>query len=250
MKLFQSILLAALTMLSCTVFAKEQRPPAFFPIETYGCSYNEGKGLEDFLAVAKAWNKWTNKAIPQSGMAVVLSPYLTTANEIESDVYWMNISPTFETMGLTQDEWLAKGSKMMGKFDEVCSNDSHRMFFGQGVQMSADAPASGMVGFEQCTLKEGASLQKLLAADVKFRAMQDKMKATGANMRWWPMAGVSQQMTADFMNVTGIDSMQSLGKNIDKFMANMDGQAGPYDALVDCTSGNVFTFLTVRAPKQ
>jgi hypothetical protein len=61
------------------------------------------------------------------------------------------------------------------------------------------------------------------------------------------MAGVSQRMEGDFYRVSGIDSMQSLGQNIDRSIANMTGEPDAYDDLVECSGRNVFAWQSVRS---
>jgi hypothetical protein len=243
--------LGALVLASVALFAAgdDHTPPPFFPIETYSCSYNENKALSDMLTTAKKWNKWTTKEIPETGFAAVLTPYLADRSAVSSDVFWVNMAPNFEAMGSVQDQWVAKGSKLAAEFDEVCRNDSHSMFAGQMVRRPAEeGPQSGYIGFESCSLKEGASMQKMLAADAKYVETQASIGNTGMTMRWWPMAGVSPQMEGDFYLVSGVDSMQSLGQNVDRSIANMTGEPDPYDDLVECSGRTVFAWQSVRSP--
>ena len=93
-------------------------------------------------------------------------------------------------------------------------------------------------------------MQKLLVADKKFRQRQASLGNDSPSIRWWPMAGVSRQMEGDFYLMSGVDSMQSLGKNIDKAIANMTGEPGAYDDLVECSGRNVFSWQSVRSPNQ
>ena len=242
---------ALLTVCATTAVADDHIPPSFFPIETYACSYNEGKGLSDFLKTGAKWSKWVNKNYPSAGFAAVLTPYLANVSEMSSDVFWMNISPTFEAMGSWQDDWVANGSALVEEFDEVCANDSHSMFVGQAVKApTPNGPTTGYIAFESCSLKEGASMQKLLVADKKFRQRRASLGNDSPSIRWWPMAGVSRQMEGDFYLMSGVDSMQSLGKNIDKAIANMTGEPGAYDDLVECSGRNVFSWQSVRSPNQ
>ena len=146
----REICVAALLTTSATaVVADDHMPPPFFPIETYACSYNEGKGLSDFLETGAKWNKWADKNYPAAGFAAVLTPYLANVNEMSSDVFWMNISATFEAMGSWQDHWVANGSELIEEFDEVCTNDSHSMFFGQMVK-APTTPDGNTPGYIAC----------------------------------------------------------------------------------------------------
>lgn len=242
---------ALLTFTATAVLADDHMPPPFFPIETYSCSYNEGKGLNDFLETAAKWNKWADKNYPAEGFAAVLTPYLANVNEMASDVFWMNISPTFEAMGSWQDHWVANGSELVEEFDEICTNNSHSMFLGQAVKApTPNGTTTGYIAFESCSLKEGASMQQLLAADEKFRQRQASLGNDSPSIQWWPMAGMSRQMEGDFYLMSAVDSMQSLGQNIDKFISNMTGEPGAYDGLVDCSGRNVFSWQGIRSPNQ
>ena len=242
---------ALLTFTSTAVLADDHMPPPFFPIETYSWSYNEGKGLNDFLETAAKWNKWADKNYPAAGFAAVLTPYLANVNEMSSDVFWMNISPTFEAMGSWQDHWVANGSELVEEFDEVCTNNSHSMFLGQAVKApTPNGTTTGYIAFESCSLKEGASMQQLLAADEKFRQRQASLGNDSPSIRWWPMAGMSRQMEGDFYLMSAVDSMQSLGQNIDKFISNMTIEPGAYDGLVECSGRNVFSWQGIRSPNQ
>ena len=100
MKTIILLLLSSLFFTSSMVSADHHAPSPFMPVEIYGCSYKEGKGLDDFLAVGKKWSKWADKVIPDSGFAAVLTPYLYDSRNHVSDVYWMNISSGFLQAGI------------------------------------------------------------------------------------------------------------------------------------------------------
>ena len=251
-KLIHIVLLTCCMLTAGLARADDHAPMTFMPIETYGCSYNEGMGLADLLAVAEEWNAWTEKAIPQAGFAAVLTPYLYDSRDLGSDVYWMNISTTFATSGSGQDDWLAKGSEMNAKFEAVCTTDSHAMFVGQGVRRpeSGGPGASGMLLLSFCTAKEGITPAEMLAADEAYRARRAELGMQGGAMRWFPVAGLSRQIDADFMMVIGMDSMESFGSNMDTLIANMATSSNSHDDIQACRDGTMFTYQTVRAPTQ
>ena len=128
------IILCILLSFGAFVSAHDHAPSPFMPLEIVGCSYNEGMGLEDLLAVGKKWSKWADKEIPEAGFAAVLTPYIFDRRTHASDVYWMNMMTGFERMGGAMDDWVAIGAKLQAKFDEVCSGKNHTLFIGQGIQ--------------------------------------------------------------------------------------------------------------------
>ena len=239
-------------LLSCSAFvsADDHAPSPFFPIEIYGCSFTDGKGLDDLLTVGKKWSKWADKEIPQSGFAGVLTPYLYDSRNHDSDAYWMNISPTFETMGSTMDDWSEKGGKMQAQFDEVCTIDSHSLFFGQGIQQpkNQDNDSSGLMMVQLCEAKEGGSPEKMFAADAAMRAQQAKMGTETGMMRWFPVAGMAREIDFDFLMINFAPSMQAVGKNMDVFAKNMGSMNDPYEDIQDCASGEMFIGTPVRVP--
>ncbi len=121
MKFLPISLLFVPALVFTSAHADDHATPSLFPIEVYGCSYNEGKDLDDLLQVAKDWDKWADREIPEAGFAFVLSPYLVDSANGHSDIYWVNLNPTFESMGSAMDEWVAKGGKYLKRFNEVCS---------------------------------------------------------------------------------------------------------------------------------
>ncbi|OUX35766.1 MAG: hypothetical protein CBE21_10755 [Proteobacteria bacterium TMED261] len=252
MKTFTRALVGAFLFVGAIASADDHTPSPFMPVEIYGCSYTEGKGLEDLLAVGKKWSRWADKNIPQSGFAGVLTPYLYDSRNHDSDAYWMNITGTFETMGSTMDDWSAKGAKMQAQFDEVCTIDSHSLFFGQGIQQpkNQDTGSSGMMMLEICNMKDGATPAKMMAADEKMRAQQAKMGTEGGMMRWFPIAGMAREIEFDFLSIRFSPSMKAVGKNIDIFAKNMGQVGSPYADLQDCASGEMFVGTPVRVPSQ
>ena len=109
MKILIILLLFVPALVISSAHADDHATPSHIPIEVYGCSYNEGKDLDDLLQVAKSWEKWVDREIPQAGFAFVLSPYLVDSANGHSDIYWVNVNSTFESMGSAMDELGGQG---------------------------------------------------------------------------------------------------------------------------------------------
>ena len=250
MKTFSLALIGVLLFVGTIATADDHAPSPFMPVEIYGCSYNEGKGLEDFLAVGKKWSKWADKEIPESGFAAILTPYLYDNRDHVSDVYWMNMTSGFERMGGTMDDWTAKGGKFQAQFDEVCTINNHTLFVGQGIQRPKGDAGPGMMSIQLCTSKDGMTPEKMFAADAKMRAQQAKMGTEGGMMRWFPFAGMARQFDFDFLMIRVASSMKEIGKNMDIYMKNMGQADAPYAEISDCASGEIFSVTPVRVPPQ
>lgn len=250
MKTIILLLLSSLFFTSSLVSADHHAPSPFMPVEIYGCSYKEGKGLDDFLAVGKKWSKWADKVIPDSGFAAVLTPYLYDSRNHVSDVYWMNISSGFERMGGAMDDWVAKGAKFQAQFDEVCSTNNHTLFVGQGIQRPKGDAGPGMMSIQLCMSKEGMTPEKMFAADAEMRKQQSEMGTEGGMMRWFPFAGMAREFDFDFLMINAASSMKQVGKNMDIYLKNMAQSSDPYGDISECASSEMFSVTPVRVPPQ
>ena len=188
-------ILCILLSFSAFVAADDHAPSPFMPVEIFGCSYTEGKGLDDLLAVGKKWSKWADREMPEAGFAAVLTPYIFDRRNHASDVYWMNMMPGFERMGGAMDDWVAKGAKLQAQFDEVCSDNNHTLFIGQGIQRPKDqVTTAGTYVMQMCTSKEDMTPEKMFAADAQMReGNKKKMGSRNGMMRWFPFSGMAQR---------------------------------------------------------
>ena len=252
MKALSVLLLFVPALVISSAHADDHATPSLIPIEVYGCSYNEGKDLDDLLQVAKSWEKWIDREIPQAGFAFVLSPYLVDSANGHSDIYWVNVNSTFESMGSAMDEWGAKGGKYLERFNEVCTSDNHSMFVGYPITPPNDDEAAPFqMTFQVCNAKDGATMQKRMAADQIMLENRDKYGLEGGMMRWFPMAGMDRSIEFDFLNVSFVQNSTTWGRNMDKYVANMQSIGpNPHADLQECTSGEVWSGVPVRDPRS
>ena len=236
-----------LSLLSYGAIA-DDHAPSIGGIETYSCKFNEGNDLNDVLSVAKKWNKFASKNFSMPYQGYVLTPYYRDA-ETEYDFYWVGVSPSFEAQGTVAQEWLAKGTKMQAEFDSVSTCDSLAQWGNVGVSVPEDgAPSEGVVSFQACTMKEGATLEKVMAADAKMSAFMEKIGVSGGVMsRWFPLSGQSTSFTADMVVARGISSLGERGRVFDSMIKSggMQMQNSLYGDLMECRGGPTSIFVSV-----
>ena len=92
--------------------------PQVQALETYACNFAKGKDLDDFLAVAKKWDRFADDGFSEPYEGFVLTPFYFNA-DTDADVYWVGVSPNFAAQGTTADEWMAKGAALQKAFDQV-----------------------------------------------------------------------------------------------------------------------------------
>lgn len=225
----------------------DNHAPSIFGIETYACNYNEGKDINDLLGVSKKWNRFASKNFSMPYQGYVLTPYYRNADS-GYDVYWVGMSPSFEAQGTTQDEMLTKGESINSEFLEVISCDAQGQWGAMMVMNAGDSvPENGTVSFESCTMKEGATMEKMMAADAKMNAFAQKIGMTGSMLRWFPLGGQSNSVSGSFMQVSSNESLAERGKNYDRAVKNgaVQVNASLYGDLVDCQNGGTSLYVSV-----
>ena len=104
------------TLLASTSYADDHMPaPTMGAIETFACSFADGKGMNDFMKVAAKWDEFADDAFSAPYQGFVLTPYYSA--DMEHDLYWVGFSPSFTAQGKTAQEWMEKGSALQAEFD-------------------------------------------------------------------------------------------------------------------------------------
>ena len=223
--------------LSLTVVA-DDHAPNILGLETYACNFNEGNDLQDVLAAAKKWNNFASKNFSMPYQAYVLTPFYRNAQDQQHDFYWLGLSPNFEAQGTVQDEMRNKGQKYQAAFDEVSNCDGQSQWAMLRVKTSDEGPsAEGAVSFEACTMLEGYTQEKMMAADEKMNAFMNKAGVSGNVVRWFPISGQSSASNVDFYQVTGSSSLTERGKNFDRAVKSggLQMRNALYGDLVACS---------------
>ena len=123
-------------------------------LETFACNFAKGKDLDDFLAVAKKWDRFADDGFSEPYEGFVLTPFYFNADN-DADVYWVGVSPNFAAQGTTADEWMAKGSALQKAFDQVAPCQSHSQM--ASIAVRDINRSTGVVDFSACSLKPGAT---------------------------------------------------------------------------------------------
>ena len=211
-----------LIFLGASVFADEQeerRPYPTFGIETFACSYNEGKDLADLLKVSQKWSRWATENFEVPYSAWLFSPmfYDKAPNH---DVFWLGTSDSMVTLGAVQDQWIKTGAKYQKAFDKVVTCDSHTLFQGESLRNTLASTASGNAQFFACSFKDDATPEKFLAGTKGFRDFVDTLGLKEGVWRWWPSAGHFNQPDWNFLEIVGTASLEERFANKAKYDAS------------------------------
>lgn len=216
--------------------------PEYGGVETFACSFNEGKDMDDLLKVTKKWDKWFDKNSTVGYTGLVLTPYYYDA--LEADVYWVGFSSSLEDQAVAQTEFLA--TDLSADFYDVYTCESHAQLAWVRIRDEVGPSADGVVDFSACAMLPGATQQALSTADEKMNAFLTEIGSTARIYRWYPMQG-GEANGADFYQAGWSSSLQEKGANADKFVR----AGGPlvetslYGELLSCNNGPSATYLEV-----
>ena len=221
--------------------------PQYRPVETFTCSYVDGKGRADLDKVIAAWNKWMDGQGVGNYFAALATPYYY--GEWAFDIGWLGVWKDGNAMGQGTDTWLAKGSEVNNKFSEVVTCDSHSGYVSLMVEQPAqnDEPDGDFVlTFQNCSMKEGKEFDEYLAAQETWNAYADEHGIEGGTWVWFPLWGESDD-DYDFKLIYGEDDFTEVGANWAKFAEGHYRKSEELFAdLLDCDVGRVYLGEMVR----
>lgn len=93
-----------------TALADNHSAPMVGGVEVFGCHFEDGKDMVDFMKVAGKWNNFANKNFSKSYETHLITHYYF--NDWQTDAYWVGFTENHQDMGIIADEWGATGSKL------------------------------------------------------------------------------------------------------------------------------------------
>ena len=243
MKNFTATLTIVLSsfVFSTATLADDHAGPRTSALESYFCSYNDRKGPADLLKVAGEWDEWAQDNTSQNYAGYLLSPVVFNGSDFPFDSVWLGVTEDHESLGISVDEWLTKGTKLQKKFDSVWTCDSH------GFMTSIEArpyPKLGQAGFLQisaCQFNEGYSLSDITAADAKWTSWMDDNGMPGGIYRWIPNVGAPREDKTDFYHVYVTESLAERGSGTDMMIKGGFGVVQSiYADIGDCDNPRIW----------
>ncbi len=166
--------------LAMTPFLSAQDEARGTPVEFYGCTWEDGKGMADLMKVAKKFDQWADKQDSKYS-AWVLTPSFHT--DVGFEVGWLGGWPSGAEMGRSLDGWRSGGQELAAEFTAVMDCSSrHEMATALPIHAPDGPGGSGIVIFAGCSKADGKSWNDVIAAHTKAGAMMrgKGAKATGS----------------------------------------------------------------------
>jgi|GEM_PF-413907 len=250
-KILASVVALPIALLGWTAaLAREDdaKPPYVTPVDTFTCSYNDGKGPGDLDKATANWNKWMDDQGADNYGAVTMTPYYHGDETFE--LGWLGFWTSQEAMGAGIDNYLAEGGKVGEGFSEALTCDTHEHWATINVKSPGEGPAPDnfVLMFSNCTIKEDTEWSVLKGAiDNAVDYMTDQGWENGAWMMW-PVFGGGGETDWDFKWVTSYDNYTDFGKAY-QHNANGGGRKemkAIMGDLLDCDTSRVYNATTVR----
>lgn len=227
---------------------EEDKPRYVTPVDTFTCSFNDGKGAADLDKAIADWNTWMDDQGADSYGAFTLTPYYYGDDTFE--IGWLGFWTSQEAMGAGIDGYLANGREVAEGFSNVLTCQSHEHW--ASVQLKAppegDAPDNFVLLFSNCTRGEGVEYDALFDAIDEATAYWTKQGSTAGQWAMWQVFGGGGEPEWDFKWVSSFENYTAFGKSY-QHSANGGGRQKMneiYGDMLDCDASRVYNARTVR----
>ncbi len=210
------LLASGLTFMLTAGSAYAQDGTVYVPVDIFACEYKEGKGPSDLDAAVETWNAYMDKNDSDSYAAWTLTKHYASPDQ-EFDFLWLGANRNGTTMGEGTDEYYANGGDVAAEFASVADcpmagNYASRMF---KAPASGNVPENGVLSFSNCTVKDDANYQDVIAAVDAWSKVLGDAGSTGAMYHWYPVFGTGEN-DIDYKAITSYPSFTEFGKDYDR----------------------------------
>ena len=230
---------------------EEDTSPYVVPVDTFTCSYNEGKDRSDLDKVVADWNAHLDEQGADTYGAYIMTPNYHGDDTFE--VGWLGFWTSQEAMGAGIDSYRANSCDMDARFASVLTCNSHEHW--ATVQLKAPPeggpPDELVLLFSNCTRGEGVEYDTLFEAIGKATAYWTEQGSTSGQWAMWPVFGGGGDPGWDFKWVTSFANYTEFGKAY-QHSANGGGRQAMneiYGDMIDCDASRVYDATTVRRAK-
>lgn len=237
-----------LSGLTNAIAQEEDEPPYVVPVDTFTCSYKDGKGPADMDKATAAWNAWADEKGVDNYAAVVLTPYYYGSDSF--DVGWLGFWTSQEAMGAGIDAYLAEGGDAAAGFAKVVDCDSHEHWASIQVKSPPEDESRDelVLMFTNCTKSDDVEWDALFDKVGKAAAYMEEQGFRNGAYMMWPVFGGEGDPEWDFKWVTTYANYTDFGKAY-QHNANGGGRQAMNEIMgeaLDCDTARVYNAKTVR----
>ncbi len=252
LKLIKSSVVFLLLFSTNLMFA-DNHVPNFFPMESYQCKFEEGKGPSDLLRVADSWNKYADKETP-SYAAWLMIPNFITSSDYDVDGVWLGAWPTWQDSASTQEKLAGSaGNDQLDKFRKVWDCPTHAAYGTLTLRESTTEPSEDpfLVSVSNCTMSEGKGVMDLMGAWSEWNKYLDSLGLSSGAWAMFKGPGNPINASWDFKLLVG-SSFSDQGTFAEAFVNGggiLRGQ-NVFEGIVECDIQRQYNTYLMRAPSN
>lgn len=209
-----------LTLVSatCVEAQGDDRLAKFVPTELHACNFKEGQGPNDLDAASGKWKAYMDKNKDDTYLAWTLTPQYYS-DEQDFDVLWLGAWKDGNAMGKGRDNYHATGGAVMAEFAKVVDCRAHLGFVSKAFKLPANdeagAPDTSVITFTDCSMKEGATYDTVVAGISAWAKMLGDNGSESGLYQWWPVYG-GGETAFDFKLLSVHANYASLGADLER----------------------------------
>ncbi len=215
------------------------------PVELYGCTFRDGKGMKDLEKANANFKKWA--ATNTSGHSAWMITPQFRSTETEFHVGWIGAYQSAADFGASADKWVnASGAVSQAYADTV--DCSHAMMAAYATGGPEEEPGDGVVWFSRCSLEDDASFADAAASHAQVTSMMQEMGAGGSSWMFVPGLG-SGEADFDYYHVAAWPSYPAFAKAWEAYVngGGMAKAAQVYEGVSTCKSPNMYDAQQILA---
>jgi hypothetical protein len=242
----RSAILAVTVSLNLPALADNHEQPDLNPVDLYGCTFKEGKGMADLDRLDAKFKKWAEKNdAEQSSWRI--APILRDT-EGQFDVGYIGSWNTGAAMGKGMDAF-GTNTELNAAYQAVI-DCGHSLWASVEINAPDGPPENGIVWFSSCTVQEGATDDQAFAAHKGMAAAMREMGGKGQSWLFYPSLG-SGKMDFDYFSVVSFNSMAELGEAWEMYY-NQGGwkNAAAVGKVTSCDVPRVYSASSIRMGPQ
>jgi hypothetical protein len=215
------IVTAALVATLGAVNATAQDGVVFIPVDIFACNYKEGKGSADLDAATATWSAYMDDRDADDYAAWTMTKHYASADQ-DFDVAWLGAHKNGTSMGEGADDWLANGGEAAAAFGEVLTCDMSGNYASRMFKAPPDGniPGDGVLVFSNCSLKDGARYEDVVAATNSWAGILAEAGSPAAMYHWYPVFGTGED-DIGWKVITAYPNHAEFGKNYDRMAGGL-----------------------------
>ena len=217
------------------------------PVELFPCTFNEGKGMSDYMAVVEEFNDWADDNGLDDYSAWVLVPYYF-GPEQEFDLLWLGGSPNAKSLGAAQDKWIETGGEIAAEFAAVADCDAHSNFSALRFKTppKRDNPSNIVISFSDCNMADGVTFDDLVPPLRDWAKYREGHGSTAGQWVLFPWYGGGGE-EFDFKYVQAWQNLADQGADYDQINEGGWEKVNElFRGMVACDSNRVYLATNLR----